>query len=693
MAFYDFFDVAVCGGGHAGIEASLSCARMGLKTVLITQAIDSIGRMSCNPSIGGIAKGNIVREIDALGGEMAKIIDRSMIQFRLLNKSRGPAVQAPRSQADKILYSQIARKTLETTENLSVLMDTVVDVLTVASDSPLPSQSDSLAEVGSIPGEKRFGADYEYASSAAKSGMRQKVIGLVTERGRIIPCRSIVLTTGTFLGGRIFIGEYDAHCGRLGENAAFGLTESLNRLGFTTGRLKTGTPPRILRHTVDFSKFEIQEGDQEIIPFSFDDKSVERPMVPCYMVYTNLETHKIIRENINRSPLYSGKISGVGPRYCPSIEDKVMRFAERERHQLFVEPEGIETDEIYLNGLSSSLPEEVQDSFLRTMPGFENCVVSRPGYAVEYDYVEPTQLYPSLETKRVAGLFNAGQINGTSGYEEAAGQGLIAGINAALYAREHKKLCGPLCSSDAFMNSSPASSEKGRFEPKANFNSEELKNFAEISEKETKSLSEKLKTVQNENGFNNFEKIPEYSPLILGRDEAYIGVLIDDLVTLGTKEPYRMFTARAEYRLKLRHDTADRRLREKAYKVGLISENQMNFTRQKYAKVDEALELLAKSKNPQELEKPDDFSDLEWTLAKEDFKYRYYIQKQDARVAKMHRMENAKIPLNFDYSRVTALSSESRSKLEKVRPLTLGQASRISGIRNSDIMLLMVYLH
>lgn len=693
MAFYDFFDVAVCGGGHAGIEASLSCARMGLKTVLITQTIDSIGRMSCNPSIGGIAKGNIVREIDALGGEMAKIIDRSMIQFRLLNKSRGPAVQAPRSQADKILYSQIARKTLETTENLSVLMDTVVDVLTVASDSPLPSQSDSLAEVGSIPGEKRFGAAYEYASSAAKSGMRQKVIGLVTERGRIIPCRSIVLTTGTFLGGRIFIGEYDAHCGRLGENAAFGLTESLNRLGFTTGRLKTGTPPRILRHTVDFSKFEIQEGDQEIIPFSFDDKSVERPMVPCYMVYTNLETHKIIRENINRSPLYSGKISGVGPRYCPSIEDKVMRFAERERHQLFVEPEGIETDEIYLNGLSSSLPEEVQDAFLRTMPGFENCVVSRPGYAVEYDYVEPTQLYPSLETKRVAGLFNAGQINGTSGYEEAAGQGLIAGINAALYAREHKKLCGPLCSSDAFMNSSPASSEKGRFEPKANFNSEELKNFAEISEKETKSLSEKLKTVQNENGFNNFEKIPEYSPLILGRDEAYIGVLIDDLVTLGTKEPYRMFTARAEYRLKLRHDTADRRLREKAYKVGLISENQMNFTRQKYAKVDEALELLAKSKNPQELEKPDDFSDLEWTLAKEDFKYRYYIQKQDARVAKMHRMENAKIPVNFDYSRVTALSSESRSKLEKVRPLTLGQASRISGIRNSDIMLLMVYLH
>ncbi len=693
MAFYDSFDVAVCGGGHAGIEASLACARMGLKTVLITQTIDSIGRMSCNPSIGGIAKGNIVREIDALGGEMGKIIDRSMIQFRLLNKSRGPAVQAPRSQADKILYSQIARKTLETTQNLATLMDTVVDILTIASSSPLPKNSESLAEKGSIPGEKSFGISYEYATEAAKSGMRQKVIGIVTERGRIIPCRSVVLTTGTFLGGRIFIGEYDAPCGRLGEGGAFGLTESLNRLGFTTGRLKTGTPPRILRHTVDFSKLEIQEGDREIIPFSFDNQKIERPMVPCYMVYTNLDTHRIIRENINRSPLYSGKISGVGPRYCPSIEDKVMRFAERERHQLFVEPEGLETDEIYLNGLSSSLPEEIQDKFLRTMNGFENCIVSRPGYAVEYDYVEPTQLYPSLETKRVAGLFNAGQINGTSGYEEAAGQGLIAGINAALYAREHKKICGPIANSDSSMHASPASSEKDRFEPKPNFNSEELKNFAEISAKETKSLSEKIKSVQEENGFHNFDKIPEYESLILGRDEAYIGVLIDDLVTLGTKEPYRMFTARAEYRLKLRHDTADRRLREKAYKAGLVNDGQMKALNAKYQKVNEAVDFLSKSRSPETEEMPEGLTELEWTLAKEDFKYRYYIQKQDARVAKMHRMENAKIPANFDYSKIVALSSESRAKLEKVRPLTLGQASRISGIRNSDIMLLMVYLH
>ncbi len=395
MSFYDSFDVAVVGGGHAGIEACLASARMGLKTLLITQTVDSIGRMSCNPSIGGIAKGNIVREIDALGGEMGKLIDRTMIQFRLLNRSRGPAVQAPRSQADKLEYSALARHTLETQENLSTLMDTVTDILT------------------------------------ADCGGRRKVIGLATERGRVITVRAIVLTTGTFLGGRIFIGDYDAPCGRLGEPGAFGLTGSLNRLGFTTGRLKTGTPPRILRHTVDFSGLEIQEGDPKIIPFSFDDESVDRKQVPCHTVYTNSETHRIIRENIGLSPLYSGKIHGVGPRYCPSIEDKVMRFPDRERHQIFVEPEGLGTDEIYLNGLSSSLPEAVQDAFLRTMTGFGHCTVSRPGYAVEYDYVEPTQLYPSLETKLVAGLFNAGQINGTSGYEEAAGQGLVAGINAA----------------------------------------------------------------------------------------------------------------------------------------------------------------------------------------------------------------------------------------------------------------------
>ena len=690
MAFYDSFDVAVCGGGHAGIEASLACARMGLKTVLITQTIDSIGRMSCNPSIGGIAKGNIVREIDALGGEMGKLIDRSMIQFRFLNRSRGPAVQAPRSQADKILYSQLARKTIEDTPNLSTLMDTVVDVLTVASDSPLPQGSDSQMEYGTIPGEKRGGAGYEFATEAAKSGMRQKVIAVVTERGRVIPVRSVVLTTGTFLGGRIFIGEYDAPCGRIGETGAFGLTESLNRLGFTTGRLKTGTPPRILARTVDFSQLEIQDGDEDVIPFSFENEKIHRPMVPCHMVYTNEETHRIIRDNIGRSPLYSGKISGIGPRYCPSIEDKVMRFQERERHQIFVEPEGLETDEIYLNGLSSSLPEEVQDAFLRTMTGFEKCTVSRPGYAVEYDYVEPTQLYPSLETKRVAGLFNAGQINGTSGYEEAAGQGLVAGINAGLYAREHIRLCGPLAVPDASIKTSPASMESGHFMPKPRFSHEELAEFARISQGETNDVAQLLRNAQEGAGFNNFYRVPEYESLVLGRDEAYIGVLIDDLVTLGTKEPYRMFTARAEYRLKLRHDTCDRRLREKSHNIGLCSDTLFAATQKKYQNVDEAMEFLEKHPNA---ENPGNWTEAEWNLAKEDFKYKYYIEKQDARVAKMHRMENAKIPADFDYSKIVALSAESRGKLEKIRPLTLGQASRISGIRNSDIMLLMVYLN
>lgn len=685
--YYDFYDVAIVGAGHAGVEAALACAKMGLKTVVVTQTPDAIGRMSCNPSIGGIAKGNIVREIDALGGEMAKIIDNSMIQFRMLNKSRGPAVQAPRSQADKITYSQIARKTLETTENLSTLMDVVVDILTVDSSSDLPPNSDSQAEKGTIPGEFRASAE-NIENSKSKSNKRQKITGIVTERGRVIPCRSVVLTTGTFLGGRIFIGEYDAPCGRIGEPAAFGLTQSLHRLGFTTGRLKTGTPPRILRSTIDFSKLEENPGDDEIIPFSFDTKKVNRPLVPCYVVYTNPETHKIIRENINRSPLYSGKISGIGPRYCPSIEDKVMRFAERERHQIFVEPEGLETDEMYLNGFSSSLPECIQDAFMRTMSGFENAVQSRPGYAVEYDYVEPTQLYPSLETKRVSGLFNAGQINGTSGYEEAAGQGLVAGINAGLYAKAHKEFCGPLCTLPNEFHGAIASSEPGCFTPKAVMNSCELKRFYEISEKTEEKLNQIQKEFQEKSDYNNFEKIPQWNPLILGRDEAYIGVLIDDLVTLGTKEPYRMFTARAEYRLKLRHDTADQRLTKYAYEVGLKTKAQLDKVEEKYAKLNEIVaELL---KNPK-LENPGYEENL-WEEAKIQFKYKYYIEKQDKRVEKMHKMENVKIPSDFDYSKIPSLSSESRLKLETVRPLTLGQAERISGIRNSDIMLLMVYL-
>ena len=689
--FYDSYDVAVVGAGHAGIEAALASARMGLKTLVITQSVDAIGRMSCNPSIGGIAKGNIVCEIDALGGQMAKLIDRSMIQFRLLNKSRGPAVQAPRSQADKILYSQLARHVLESTPNLSTLMDTVVDIIATQSDESLPPNSDSAAEAGSIPGDSRAqsgsGLDYGAADSA-RGGMRQKVTGVVTERGRVIPVRAVVLTTGTFLGGRIFIGEYDAPCGRLGEAGAYGLTASLRRLGFTTGRLKTGTPPRILKSSVDFSVLEEQAGDQEVIPFSFDDPKIDRPMVPCHVVYTNQETHKIIRDNIGRSPLYSGKIHGVGPRYCPSIEDKVMRFAERERHQIFVEPEGLETEEIYLNGLSSSLPESVQDAFLRTMTGFEKAVVSRPGYAVEYDYVEPTQLYPSLETKRVAGLFNAGQINGTSGYEEAAGQGLVAGINAAYYAKAHKELCGPLCPSGDDIPSRPASLERGCFFPRFDFSQDDANAMAEQSQKTERALNEKIDEAQKAAGYSNFHSLPKWEPLVIGRDEGYIGVLIDDLVTLGTKEPYRMFTARAEYRLKLRYDTCDRRLAKKAFDAGLKTKEEYEAVLKKYQDVDEAARLLEKNPAAQNPGLPQKI----WSLAQIDFKYKYYIEKQDRRVEKMHKLENLRIPQNFDYGSIPSLSAESRGKLEAVRPITLGQASRISGIRNSDIMLLMVYL-
>ena len=639
------FDVAVVGGGHAGIEASLACARMGLKTLLITQSIDAIGRMSCNPSIGGIAKGNIVREIDALGGEMAKLIDNSMIQFRLLNKSRGPAVQAPRSQADKLLYSRLARQILEQQENLYTLQDTVVDLETVESTTELPEGSGTKAEVGSIPGERRQNPE-------KLSKMRQKITAVITERGRRVPVRAAILTTGTFLGGKIFIGKYDAPHGRLGEAGAFGLTEALNRIGFTTGRLKTGTPPRILKHSIDFTNLELQLGDEEVIPFSFDNAEINRPMVPCHLVYTNEETHKIIRENIGLSPLYSGKISGVGPRYCPSIEDKVMRFQERERHQLFIEPEGLETEEMYINGFSSSLPEEVQDRFMRTLEGFKNAIVSRPGYAVEYDYVEPTQLFPSLETKLVAGLFNAGQINGTSGYEEAAGQGLIAGINAGLYCKSHIAECGPATY------------------PEETENQEVTQDLSYSCHKDKLHI------------------IPKYEPLVLSRSEAYIGVLIDDLVTLGTKEPYRMFTARAEYRLNLRHDTADKRLSEYGYKVGLKSEAQMAKLNTKIATVNEILDLLHKKYTTENPGYPEEY----WNAAQIDYKYEHYIEKQDRRVEKMRRMENAKIPYDFDYGKIPGLSAESRMKLENVRPLTLGQASRISGIRTSDVMLLMVYL-
>lgn len=608
------FDAVVIGGGHAGIEAALALARLDFSTLLITQNLDCIGKLSCNPAIGGLSKGNLVREIDALGGQMARLIDQTMIQFRILNRSKGPAVQAPRAQADKAQYVLLAKRTLEQTKNLMLFQDTVVDFL---------------------------------LHSAGK-----KIQGVVTERGRRFTARAVVLTTGTFLEAKIFIGEFCTSSGRLGEPAALGLGNRLREMGFEVGRLKTGTPARALRSSLVLEKMEEQPGDSEILPFSYSNSRIQRPSVPCYITYTTHETHRIIKENIHRSPLYGGKIKGIGPRYCPSIEDKVMRFPNKERHQIFVEPEGLDTEEVYLNGISSSLPEEVQEKFLRTVPGLEKLEIVRPGYAVEYDYINPTQLYPTLESKSIGGLFIAGQTNGTSGYEEAAAQGLMAAINAALFLQGKQ-------------------------------------------------------------------------PLVLSRAEAYIGVLIDDLVTLGTREPYRLFTSRAEYRLSLRHDTADIRLLEKGYRVGLQSEQAMESLMAKKQGIEEIKELLSK-RNVQEsdsnkisllqkhigksfshvLKDPQiHISDLmecdgllsagrkEWLYQTElDVKYAGYIKRQEKQVDRFRKMESLKIPVNFNYDQAVGLSAEACEKLKSINPLSVGQAARISGVRSSDLAVLLVYL-
>lgn len=594
------YDAIVIGGGHAGIEAALALSRLKYSTVLITQSLDAIGRLSCNPAIGGLAKGNLVREVDALGGEMAHLIDHSMIQFRILNRRRGPAVQAPRAQADKFTYHRLAKETLEAQKGLALFQDTVVDILLDADG--------------------------------------RTCIGVLTERGHRITARTVVMTTGTFMEGKIFIGEYEASSGRLGEPAAIGLGTALREKGFTVERLKTGTPARVRKSTIDFDAMEIQPGDAVMMPFSFDYDTIDRPDLPCHITFTNDETHRIIQENIGRSPLFGGKITGKGPRYCPSIEDKVVRFPDRERHQIFVEPEGVGTEEMYLNGISSSLPEDVQEAFVHSIRGLENAQIMRPAYAVEYDYLDPLQLFPSLETKRVANLFVAGQTNGTSGYEEAACQGLMAGINAA------QKMAG---------------------EP----------------------------------------------PLILDRTEAYTGVLIDDLVTKGTKEPYRMFTSRAEYRLNLRHDSADQRLTPKGFSIGLKDRKAMDRLERKLEQIDLVKDLLSERKVEGKraidlLRKPeivlDDFTEVIPELAsfdgtiryqvELDVKYEGYIKRQERQVDRYSRMERISIPADFDYDKVEGISTEAREKFKSVRPVSVGQAGRISGVRTSDLAILMVLL-
>ncbi len=591
------YDVIVIGAGHAGCEAALAAARMGSKTLMLTMNLDAVAQMSCNPAIGGIAKGQIVREIDALGGEMAKVTDRTGIQFRMLNRSKGPAVWAPRAQADKRVYAMTMKEVLESQENLDLKQGEVKEILT-----------DGAA-----------------------------VTGVLTSIETLYETHSVIVTTGTFLNGLIHIGEITFGGGRAGDKASHGLSNCLASLGFEIKRLKTGTPPRLNARSIDYSSLEAQHGDEEPLPFSFQTEKITQTQLPCHLTYTTEATLKLIKENIHRSPLYSGKIESRGPRYCPSIEDKVYRFADKERHQLFLEPEGRFTQEVYINGLSTSFPQDLQIKLVRSIKGLENAELMRFGYAIEYDFCPPTQLKATLETKKIENLYFAGQINGTSGYEEAACQGLMAGINAVL-------------------------------------------------------------------------KIRSAKPFILGRSEAYIGVLIDDLVTNGTEEPYRMFTSRAEHRLLLRQDNADRRLLDHGRNLGLIGKPQFMAFERKQTQIQEWLGKIQHTRYnevplEQYLKRPENrlkdvlglFSesigdaDVEAQVEIE-IKYAGYIQREVGLASRLKKYEHKNIPATFTYKDIKGLSREAQEKLERVRPESLGRAMRISGITPCDLSLVAVHL-